>query len=104
MDLIQALLIGLVLLAVIFVCTHLRPLSADEVADLGAQRRSKSVRQYFCFSTTQSVPNPEFKKRMQPRGEFCYVDLPLSGFPSVVAAILKYKKHEWVVIGFEKER
>jgi DNA repair protein RadC len=28
----------------------------------------------------------------------------LEGFPALAAALLKYKKHEWVIIGFEKNR
>ena len=41
---------------------------------------------------------------MNPNGKLYRINEPLFVFPSIAAALLKYKKHEWIVIAFEKEK
>lgn len=87
-----------------FILLHLRSLQDAEVNQLAQQRRKKAVKRYFRFNSTRLVMNAEGKKRWSIDGKLLQADEPLERFPSVIAALLKYKKHEWIVIGFEKSR
>jgi hypothetical protein len=101
-------LIGLsaifLLLWFLFVVTHLRPLTEEEVKHLAAKRRAQQVTRYFSFLTGELSVDRQFKKSMRPTGQFYQVDIDLPRFPSTAAALLKHKKHEWIMIGFEKDR
>ncbi len=48
--------------------------------------------------------NLDFKKRMNPNGEFYRIDESLCEFPARAAGLLKYKKQEWVMIAFGSEK
>lgn len=41
---------------------------------------------------------------MNPNGTFYRISENLFGFPSTATALLKYKKHEWIIIAFEKDK
>jgi hypothetical protein len=88
--------------ALLFVILHLRPLTDHEIAILGAKRRKCIVEAHFYLEDTERSVNAAFKKSLNPRGIFYRVELPLSSVASTVAGLLKYKKHEWVVVAFEK--
>jgi hypothetical protein len=90
--------------AVIFIWTHLRPLAASELDALAAKRRKNKINVYFQFSPFVIGPNLDFKRGMAAEGKFYNFHEPLNRFPSVVASWLKYKKHEWMVVGMEKTR
>ncbi|MFA7382806.1 MAG: hypothetical protein WC001_05095 [Desulfurivibrionaceae bacterium] len=95
--------LGVVLAGVIiFVALHLRPLQEHEISSLATKRRKRNIEAYFQLDNTERSVNAEFKKSLNPRGVFYRVDLPLHSTASTVAALLKYKKHEWIVIAFEK--
>jgi len=87
-----------------FIVTHLRPLTKDEVKSLAGKRRNRQIRMYFSFDTRELSVNKEFKKRMNPNGTFYKINENLFGFPSTAAALLKYKKHEWIIIAFENNK
>jgi len=93
-----------VLLGLFFVATHLRPLSEHEVRHLAERRRCQQVSQYFSFHSGEFSVDRQFKKRMKPTGAFYRLGEDLFRFPSTAAALLKYKKHEWVIVAFEKDR
>lgn len=98
-------IIGIFLLiSSIFIVTHLRPLTKDEVKSLAVKRRNRQIRMYFSFDTREFAVNKEFKKRMNPKGTFYKVSTNLFEFPAIAASLLKYKKHEWVIIAFEKDK
>jgi hypothetical protein len=98
-------LIGIFLfISLIFIVTHLRLLTNDEVISLGNKRRNRQIRMYFSFATREFTVNKEFKKRMNPNGTFYRINESLFGFPATAAALLKYKKHEWIIIAFEKDK
>ncbi len=98
-------LIGIFLLiSLTFIVTHLRPLTKDEVKSLGDKRRNRQIRMYFSFDTREFTVNKEFKKRMNPNGTFYRINENIFGFPATAAALLKYKKHEWIIIAFEKDK
>jgi len=104
MELVLALagIFGVVVLLLIL--THLRPLTEEEVRQLGTKRRSKQVRRYFSFERGEFSVSKEFKKRMEPSGRFYPISESLQKFPPVAAALLKYKKHEWAIIAFERNK
>jgi len=95
-------IIGVIVL--VFILTHLRPLTEDEVRQLGTKRRKKQIRQYFSFGKREFIVDKEFKKRMKPAGKFYQMSDSLHVFPAIAAALLKYKKHEWVIVAFERNK
>lgn len=102
----NTLVLSLILLAIalIFIVTHLHALNEKEVRTLADKRRNKAIKKYYTFHEGETTVNMEFKKKMNPRGAFYCVNENLSSFPSVAAGLLKYKKHEWVILGFEKNK
>jgi len=92
------------IIVILFILTHLRPLIEDEVRQLGTKRRRKQIRQYFSFNKREFIVNKEFKKRMKPTGRFYQISESLHNFPSIAAALLKYKKHEWIIVAFERNK
>jgi hypothetical protein len=95
-------IIGIIVL--VFILTHLRPLTEDEVRELGTKRRKKQIRQYFSFDKREFTANKKFKKRMKPSGRFYQMSESLHEFPAIAAALLKYKKHEWIIVAFERNK
>jgi hypothetical protein len=97
-----AILIAIIAICLIFILLHLRPLTEDEINSLAVKKRSKNIRRYYYFDVREYNANKDFKKSMNPNGTFYYINENLHEFPSLAAALLKYKKHEWVIIAFEK--
>jgi len=87
-----------------YVCTHLRPLEEREIISLARKKRSHRIFEYFLFEKSQFIPNNDFKKSMNPDGSFYYLNYKLYDIPSIAASILKYKKHEWIIVAFESEK
>jgi hypothetical protein len=88
--------------ALLFVVLHLRPLAKHEITALGVNRRKRNIEAYFHIENIERSVNADFKKSLNPRGKFYRVELPLYSTASTAAGLLKYKKHEWIVIAFEK--
>jgi DNA repair protein RadC len=88
----------------IFIGLHLRPLDNEEIVNLANKRRNKGIKNYYSFSRMGVVANPQFKKEMAADGAFYNIQSTLHEFPSLAAALLKYKKHEWMIVAFEKNR
>lgn len=40
---------------------------------------------------------------MKPSGKFYQMSERLHEFPAIAAALLKYKKHEWIIVAFERD-
>jgi hypothetical protein len=98
----ENLLIVIAVLLLLFIITHLRPLNAREVKIFANKRRDKMIYQYFNFNQHEYSVDKTFKKNMNPNGMFYEIDENLYSFPSIAAGLLKYKKHEWIIIAFEK--
>lgn len=94
----------LVVGCLVFVFTHLDRLTESEVGQLAFKRRKKQVRQYFTFHDGQTAVSTEFEARMAPAGTFYPISCGLSEFPSIAAALLKFKKHERLIVAFEKAK
>jgi hypothetical protein len=103
MESIYIILLFLIII-LLFVLIHLRPLNASETESLSKKRRKKSIRMHFKFSKYEFSANSQFKKSMNSSGKFYQIQEDLYDFPSIAAALLKYKKHEWIIIAFEKNR
>lgn len=91
-------------LALIFAFFSTRPLSQEGVDRVSMSRRNKAVKIYYALSTVRLTMSAEGKKRWSVDGNLIPANEPLETFPATIAALLKYKKHEWIVFGFEKER
>ena len=78
-----------------------RPLGTAAMEAVAAKRRRRAIAAYFRFSHTQPVADMAFKKAMRSQGGWCQVDYRLYEWPAAAAALLKGKKHEWVIIAFE---
>lgn len=96
--------ITFVILTTFFILTHLRPLNEGEIVQLSKNRRYKKIKKYFSFIAGEYKVDKNFKKQMNPNGKFYQIREDLRFFPSVAAGLLKYKKHEWIIIAFEKDR
>jgi hypothetical protein len=93
-------LVASVVLIVLFIVTHLGPLSAPQVIALAMKQRSRAIARHLSFHPVEVDVDADFKRRMNPSGRLYPVAEPLSSFPAVAAGLLKYKKHEWIIIGF----
>jgi hypothetical protein len=98
------LIVLVALLPSVFLITHTRPLTGGEMQDLASKRRNRRVRTYFTFSPEPVVANLEFKRRMAAGGTFYNIRESLTRFPSLAAALLKHKKHEWMLVAMERDR
>lgn len=92
-------LIAVILLLILI---HLRPLNETEIVQLAQKRRNAIIKHYFIFDGGQWSADPIFKKNMNPNGKFYFMQESLFSFPSIAAALLKSKKHEWIIIALEK--
>ncbi len=90
------------IIEIIFYFTHKRPLTENEIKLLMSKRRKKYIKENYSFQLVNSQPDMAFKSTMKPMGQIYKADIKLSDFPSYAANLLKYKKHEWVVIAFVK--
>lgn len=92
------------LFCILFYIVHNRALSDEEVNALGQKRRGKAIAEYYAFVYGGYSVNPYFKKNMIANGSFYTIDESLMQFPAIAAGLLKYKKHEWIIIAFEKNQ
>lgn len=66
-------------------------------------QRERAIQEHYSFSPETLSVDPAIKRALPATGGFVRFTppIPLRLFPSFVAGALKYKKHEWRVIGFE---
>jgi len=100
----EYILICILVVVIIFILLHLRPLNPKEVLTLAEKRRKGLIRSYFSFAYYPVNVDVKFKKAMESAGRFYLITENVSTFPSVGAGLLKYKKHEWIILGFEKNK
>lgn len=96
------LLIWLIIEFVFFVL-HRNPLSDDEILKLSQKRTHKYIKKNYTFNNVPVAVNKEFKSSLKPNGCWYNANESLASFPSYIAALLKGKKHEWVVLAIEKD-
>jgi len=99
--LVFGILIGLlVIVRLIDLFVNRHPLDEHEVLRLAEKRRRQRALRSFEFSKARFVADPAQKKSMRGNGEFVPCDLEWRELPANIAALLKYKKHEWIVVAF----
>jgi len=76
------------------------PLTADEASLLSQKRRRNRALLEYRFCSNQRVADRAEKKAMDSTGQFVVCDFDFLQAPSRIAGLLKYKKHEWVVLAF----
>lgn len=97
--------VTIIAIGLLLVFLHLsKPLTNEETIALATMRRNKSIRAYYAFDKREYVADADFKKKMRPSGQMYAINDSLWEFPGIAAALLKGKKHEWIIIGFEKNK
>lgn len=82
-----------------------KPLTEEQIPKLAQKRRNRRILLYFSPSGfSYFSPTMEFKSGLKPDGKLYQFDLEMPHVPSFVARLLKYKKHEWAVIAFLRDR
>jgi hypothetical protein len=79
---------------------HRHPLNNPEVFALSRKRQRTRALAKFSFSTMRRPADVAEKKAMKAQGQFVSCDLGFRDAPAQMAGLLKYKKHEWIVIAF----
>lgn len=80
-----------------------RPLTTAEVHRVAGKLRQRDLSDYFRCGSSPVHPDPQFKSGLEPNGALYPSNMPMQSFPSFAAHLLKYKKHEWMVIGFARD-
>jgi DNA repair protein RadC len=102
--LIEIILFSILGILLIFTITHILPLNANEINQLGTKRRTKEIKKYYSFDRVELTANKDFKSKMNATGKFYNIKENLNRFPASAAALLKYIKHEWIIIAFETQK
>lgn len=87
-----------------FYITHRRPLSREEIRLLSQKRKRLYISRTYNHFASECEVSKSFKSSMDPSGKMYAVNLPLNKFPAYVAALLKGKKHEWILIAMEGQQ
>lgn len=77
-----------------------RPLTVQESLELSRKRQRNQALSKFGFSTSPHAAHQAEKKAMKSAGELVHLDVAYYEAPARIAGLLKYKKHEWIVIAF----
>lgn len=96
-------LIIFVLAFAALIAFYSQPLNQNQVIKLAIKRRNIKIKKYFTFHG-KTIPDIGFYKQlMKAYGDYAPAEVYLSDFPDLAAGMLKYRKHEWVIVAFEKE-
>jgi hypothetical protein len=79
------------------------PLNPEEVLELARKKQWNHLLTVYSYSSFPKIADSSEKKAMKASGQFVRCDLSFFELPSSVAGLLKYKKHEWVVLVFIKD-
>ena len=91
------------LIELLFYLTHQRPMTEAEINLLAIKRKRRYIMRTFRFPQAECSVDKSFKSSMSPYGKWYFQSVGIHNFPSYVSALLKGKKHEWVVIGLVKD-
>ncbi len=87
----------------IYFLTYSTDLSELEIIELSKSQRFWDIEQSLNFSNYLFTIDKNFKANMSKSGQFYKCSQKLIDFPSFAAALLKRKKHEWIIYGFGKD-
>lgn len=79
-------------------------LSDIELRELAIARRFWDTYNYLDFTETQFEVNKAFKSTLNKNGQLYNCNEQLKNFPSIASALLKGKKHEWVIFAFARNK
>lgn len=79
-------------------------LSDDEINELANSQRFWDTYNYLGFTESQFEVNKEFKSALNKNGQLYNCNKSLNNFPSFASALLKGKKHEWIIFAFAKNK
>jgi DNA repair protein RadC len=105
------LIIIFVTILVSFICLYLinywlnsEKLTDEEINELALSQRFWDIYKYFDFNESQVEINKEFKSTLNKDGQFYNCNESLKNFPAIASALLKSKKHEWIIIAFSSNK
>lgn len=98
------LFLGLIIFFIINYLIKSQPLTNIEIRQLAEIKRQKDINKYYEYSTSEYKINKDFKRKINPKGKFYNINESLYNLPAMASALLKYKKHEWIIFGFEKNK
>jgi hypothetical protein len=104
MEWLIALLILVTAILAIMLFSFSKPLKEEQIPKLALKRRNRKILLYFSPSVFGYSPTKDFKSGLKPDGRLYQIELDMPHVPSFVASLLKYKKHEWSVIAFIRNR
>lgn len=93
----------LALLFVVDIYRYRQPLTEEEISVLVTKRVRKAALSGLAFDTTPVIANVAEKAAMNALGEFIEFNIEYKSVPARIAGLLKYKKHEWIVLVFIKD-
>lgn len=102
--LIIVILILIPLLYLFYFWANSEVLTDAEVKELAESQRFWDLSNYLSLNYATFLVNREFKSALNKGGQFYNCDETLSNFPGIAAALLKGKKHEWVIFAFAKDK
>lgn len=85
----------------LFYLTHRRALFLKEIKKLSTKRRKRYIVRHYTFREKNAAIDNKFKSSMKASGKLYKTEHQLSGFPAYIAHLLKWKKHEWVILAIE---
>jgi hypothetical protein len=88
----------------IFIISHLEALTCDEIEEVINAVWLDKIKKNFEFNKGKYIIDNNFRKYLRSWGKYYEIDETLFSLPSVIAELLRYKRHEWIVVAFEKER
>ena len=79
-------------------------LNEKEITELSCSKRFWDLHNYFDFTESQFNVNKEFKSALNKNGQLYNCNETLSNFPGIASALLKSKKHEWIIFAFANNK
>ena len=79
-------------------------ITAESIRNEADYLRNVAIKHYFTYSGYRFKNAKQYLGQLNPNGEFYRINCSLKEFPSLIASFLKGKKHEWIILGFEKEK
>ncbi|QUH27570.1 hypothetical protein [Vallitalea guaymasensis] len=79
-------------------------LNDSEVKILAKGRQVVFHNSYYDYNKQECSVDRKFKSSLKPTGKIYTINESLYDIPTIAAALLKYKKHEWVIIALESNK
>ncbi len=79
-----------------------QPLSYEQVKRLAQKYAEEYINQRYVFEKEKQSIETDFRANLDPDGQWYKVHISMREFPAYVSALLKDKRHEWVVLGLER--